>query len=53
MIQKILIIPYDVRPMKSKLKLHERYYGEKHHPISKQMFYNKTIEKLATADCFD
>ena len=26
---------------------------EKHHPNSEQMFYNKTIEKLATADCFD
>ena len=26
MIQKILIILYDVKPMKSKFKLHERYY---------------------------
>ena len=39
--------------MKSKFKLHERSYLEKHYPISKQVFYDKTVEKLATASCFD
>ena len=39
--------------MKSTIKLHERSYQEKHYPISKQVVYDKTIEKLATTSCFD
>ena len=39
--------------MQSKFKLHERSCWEKHYPISEQVFYDKTIEKLTTASCFD
>ena len=41
------------KPMKAKFKLHERSYWEKHYPISKQVFYDKTVEKLTTPSCFD
>ena len=50
---EILIILYNVNLCNQNLKLHERSCWEKHYPISEQVFYDKTIEKLTTTSCFD